>query len=258
MLKHLFSFTITLALSVGNTFAQLNEGDTLKFQLRASVSGFYQQGNVELLNIRGRLDFTLMLHKHLVIKSQNSTLYQAFYGVKADNDIFSRNFIYYKPQRKLYPFAIAFASSNYRRSISNRYFAGAGLTYRLLAKQNNGLKLSASAVYEDTQFSNTLYNFAEYNGDKHIALWRGTLYASGWTYLVAKQMRLYFDAYWQPAFDTANNYRTQVDVGLDFPVWKGLSFTILYAFTHENVVIENIQQDDTLLTFGLAYSVKTR
>lgn len=245
-------------MSVGNTFAQLNEGDTLKFQLRASVTGFYQEGNVELLNIRGRLDFTLLLHKHLVVKSQNSSLYQAFYGVEADNDIFSRNFIYYKPQRKVYPFAIAFASRNYRRSINNRYFAGAGLTYQALATQTSVLKLSASTVYEATRFDNNLYNFAEYNGDRNIKLWRGTVYASGWTYLLTKQLRLYYDAYWQPAFDNSNNYRTQIDVGLDFPLWKGLSFTVLYAFSHENVVVEKIQQEDKILTFGLAYSVKSR
>jgi hypothetical protein len=248
----------TSSLSVGNTFAQLNESDTIKFQFRASVTGIYQQGNVELLNIRGRVDLTFLLHKNLVIKSQNSSLYQAFYSVEADNEIFSRNFIYYKPHRKVYPFAIAFISTNYRRKIDNRYFAGGGFTYQVINTKINVLKLSASTVYEATKFANSFYNYSEYNGNNNINLWRGTLYVGGWSYLADKHIRLYYDAYWQPAFDNSNNYRTQLDVGLDFPIWKGLSFNVVYAFTRENVVIEEILQEDKILTFGLAYNLKSR
>ena len=52
--------------------------------------------------------------------------------------------------------------------------------------------------------------------------------------------------------------RTQFDVGIDFPVWKGLSVTALYSFTHEHVVVTNIQQEDKILTFGLGYNLKIK
>lgn len=257
MLKQLFTFIILL-LSLGKSFAQLNESDTTKFQLRASITGNYQQGNVEVLNIKSKLDFTFSPQKNWVIKSQNSSLYQAFYSVEADNDIFNRNYIYYKPQHKVYPFAIAYISTNYRRKIDNRYFAGAGLTYQVINTKINVLKLSASTVYETTHFKSNSYNYNEYNGDDKINLWRGTLYIGGWNYFLEKHIRLYYDAYWQPAFNHSNNYRTQVDVGVDFPIWKGLSFNALYAFTHENVVIEKVKQEDKILTFGIAYNLKIR
>ena len=257
MLKQFF-IAIIFSLSLGKSFAQLNESDTTKFQLRASITGNYQQGNVEVLNIKSKLDFTFSPHKNWVIKSQNSSLYQAFYSVEADNDIFSRNYLYYNPQHKVYPFAIAYISTNYRRKIDKRYFAGAGVTYQVINTKKNVLKLSASAVYEATKFTNSLYNYAEYNGNKNINIWRGTLYVGGWSYLLEKHIRLYYDAYWQPAFNNSNNYRTQVDIGIDFPIWKGFSFNALYAFTHENVVIEKVKQEDKILTFGVAYNLKIR
>ncbi len=74
--------------------AQLNESDTLKFQLRISVSGNYQTGNVAVFALRNRIDFSVSPVKNWVFKSQNSSLYQAFYGKKADNDLFSRNYLY--------------------------------------------------------------------------------------------------------------------------------------------------------------------
>ena len=38
-------------------FAQINESDTTRFQLRANLTGNYQQGNVTVTTIKSRLDF---------------------------------------------------------------------------------------------------------------------------------------------------------------------------------------------------------
>lgn len=55
--------------------AQINESDTLALQLRASFSGVYQKGNVELLALRARLDLSAMPAPNWVLKSQNVSLY---------------------------------------------------------------------------------------------------------------------------------------------------------------------------------------
>ena len=185
-------------------------------------------------------------------------MYQSFYNQKVDDDIFSRNYLYYQPNNRIYPFAIAYISSNYRRKIDSRYFVGAGLTYQLINQPLHIVKLSANAVYEYTKFNGSAFNYSKYDGDNNINVWRGTLYLAGWDYLFQRHVRLYYDAFWQPAFNNSNNYRSQADVGLDFPVWKGLSFTALYTFTHENVVVDKIVQDDKILTFGVAYNVKIK
>jgi hypothetical protein len=238
--------------------AQLNESDTVKFQLRTSLTGNYQQGNVNVLTIRSRLEFSYSPVKDFVLKSQNSSLYQELGNKKADNDIFSRNYIYYKPQKRLYPFGIAYISANYRRRIDTRLFAGAGLTYQVINKKWHVFKISGSTVYETTRFNGKSYNEAGYNGNDRINLWRGTLYAGGWNYILHKHLRLYYDAYWQPAFNNTNNYRTQFDLGLDFLLWKGLSFNTLYTYTHENVAATGVKTDDKILTFGLAYAFKIK
>ena len=249
--------TAMLLLSLGKSFAQLNESDTLRFQLRASLTGSYQHGNVEVLNIKGRLDLTFS-QQHWVYKSQNSSLYQAFYNTKADNDIFSRNYLYYQPRRRVYPFAIAYLSTNFRRKISNRYFAGTGVSWQVINTPKTVIKLSASEVYEVTKFTSKVFNYSVYNGSEAIKLWRGTLYLSGWHNLMAGGIRLYYDAYWQPSFRDRHNYRTQLDIGTDLSVWKGFSFTALFTYMHENVVAAGIRQNDKLLSFGLSYNLKRK
>ncbi len=238
---------------LNRAIAQLTENDTAKFQLRSSVTGNYQQGNVELLNIKTRIDLLFRYSNKWAFKSQNNHLYQAFYSRKADNDIFSRNWWYYQPQRQYYPFVIAYMAANFRRKIDLRYFAGAGLTVRMVQTARHQLKLSASAVYEQTRFAGLSYNDPHYNGSNHVAVWRATTYLAGADYLLASHIRLYYDAYWQPALDHARNYRVQIDTGIDIPLYKGLAFSMLFSFTRENTVISGVEQVDKLLGFGLTY-----
>lgn len=238
--------------------AQLNESDTARLQVRASLMGNVQQGNVEVTTVRSKLDVVASPGQSWVFKSQNSSLYQSFYSVKADNDLFSRNYLYYHPERRVYPFAIAYISTNYRRKIDLRYFAGAGATLQLINTPRHVLKLSAGAVYENTRFSASTYTETRYDGSPTIGLWRGTTWLGGWYYLPDNHLRFYYDAYYQPAFSDANNYRWQYDIGFDFSIWRGLAFNALYTYTHENVVITKIQLGDKLLTVGLSYTLRKR
>ncbi len=237
--------------------AQLNESDTLHYQVRMGVTGNIQRGNVKVTTIRCRLDVTYAPNADWAFKTQNNTLYQAF-AAKADNDLFSRNYLYVKPGKKLYPYAIAYASTNYRRKIDSRFFAGAGLTWQMINTADHVLKLSANTVYEKTTFRGSSFNLPEFNGMDEASVWRATVYLSGLHNLLGKRIRLYYDAFWQPAFSSGKDYRVEYDIGLDFPVWKGLAFNCLYSYKHENLVVTKIKQDDTILTFGLAYNFKRK
>lgn len=236
--------------------AQLNESDTATFQVRASVTGVYQRGNVDYRALRGNVAAVLRLSERFTAQTQNTSLYQAFFGQKADNDLDSRNFLYYRPEARLYPFAIGFLSTNFRRKLAFRYFAGAGLTGQLVQRPRHVLKLSAGLVYEASRFSESAFNYQEYTGNEEIAVGRATLYAAGWHYLAGKTIRLYYDVYAQPSLSDQNNYRIHLDVGTDVTIGKGFSFTALYVFSHENVVVQGVQPNDALLTFGLSYTFK--
>ncbi len=236
--------------------AQLNESDTTRFQGRILLSGNAQQGNVEVLSLRGKLDFMVAPTRAWVFKSQNSSLYQEFYSAKADNDLFSRNYLYFRPDRRVYPFAIGYVSANFRRKIDRRFFVGAGGTVQLLATRQHRLKVAAGAVYEATRFTASDFNDDTYDGSRTIALWRATAWIGGWHYLPGNRLRLYYDAFYQPAFARARNYRWQADVAVDVPLWRGLVLTALYTYTFEEVVVAKIRQDDSILTVGLSYNLR--
>jgi hypothetical protein len=237
-------------------FAQINESDTAKLQLRLAVNGNRQRGNVDLATWRAKLEFLGTLGERWVFKTQNNALYQAFFGNKADADIFSRNYLYFNPKRLIYPYAIGFVSTNFRRKIDIRYFVGLGLTWQVIRRQGNVVKLSTNIVHEYSGFSGEDFNFPEYNGSRQIELWRNSIYLSGVHDIGGNRLRLYYEAFWQPELRRGPNYRAQVTGGIDFPLWKGLSANLSYLYSYENVVVENILQRDSILLFGLSYQMK--
>jgi hypothetical protein len=252
--KKLFLFFVLLSSLHSICKAQLNESDTLQKQIRASLTGNYQKGNVEIFTARTKLDVLQKFSKHFSFKSQNNSLYQSFFGTKADNDINSRNYFYYKANKRTYPYTIVYANTNFRRKINGRYFAGIGFTYQLLQHKNNIIKVSTNIIYETTNFKTTVYNFSNYNGSNTISTLRSSLYLTGLHHIKSSSIKFWYTAYYQPSLQKMDNYRTQVDMGIDFFIGKRLSFTTQYNATYEHVVAKNTKVFDTNFSFGLGYS----
>jgi hypothetical protein len=215
-----------------------------------SLTGFWQSGNVETLIFRAKSDLSFVPWKNWVFKNQNSYVYQEFGKTKADEDILSLNFLYLNPERKIYPFVLGFVSTNFRREIDGRYLVGAGATFQILNKKNHWLKFSISSEYEHTDFSNTDFNYSEYDGTESINTFRGTLWVNGKYHLFKKKVIFSHESYIQPSLERSNNFRWQSDINLELPIWKFLNFKINYRHTFESIVIESQKQEDKFLTFG--------
>lgn len=237
-------------------FSQLNESDTTGFQFRAGSSGTWQSGNVDLLVIRSRLELVSNGKKNLVFKSQFNNLHQEFGHKKADNDLYSRNFLYFQPRSPYYPFIMTFIQSNFRRNIDIRWFAGTGGTFQALRKPNSNLKISASLVREVTRFNDDAYNQRYYDGNKNISVWRGTIYLAGLHRLLGNKMKIFYNGNWQPAFDEVPNNRVQLDIGMEISVWQGLNLQFEYLYNYEQVVARRIKEVDRILTFGINYQIR--
>ncbi|MFK7833425.1 MAG: DUF481 domain-containing protein [Winogradskyella sp.] len=235
--------------------AQINESDSLKVKGSLSFTGFWQDGNVETLILRGRTDFSVRPFEKWVFKNTNSYIYQEFGNIKADADFLSLNFLYFNPEKRFYPQVLGFVSTNFRREIDVRYLFGAGATYKVLNEKTHWLKVSLTFEYEETQFGRSVFNVTDYNGQDHISTLRGTIWLNGKYNLFKKKMVLTHETYFQPSLAESNNYRWQADVGVEFPIWKYLSFKINYRHAFESIVIQNQQEEDTFLTFG--FTVKS-
>ena len=236
-------------------FAQINESDTLKTKASLSLTGLYQQGNVETVIFRAKSEFSFHPWKKSVFKTNNSYVYQEFGKQKADEDVLSLNFLYLNPEKKIHPFLLGFASTNFRRRIDLRFLTGGGVTFQILERDKQWLKVSVSGEYEQTDFASSNFNRDEYDSNREINTLRGTVWISGRYNLFDDKMVLSHESYYQPSLEESNNYRWRADLGLELPIWEFLNFKINYLQTFESVVIENQNQQDRFLTFG--FTVKS-
>lgn len=230
--------------------AQINESDSLKFKANLQLTGFLQTGNVETLIFRAKSDVSLKLWNNTIFKTQNSYIYQEFGKEKADEDILSLNFLYFNPERKIYPFVLGFFSTNFRREINSRYLVGGGLTYNILNKKKNWLKASLSLEFENTDFKNTNFNISSYNGMNEINAFRSTIWVNGKYYLFKDKLILTHENFFQPSLEEGENYRWQSDIGIELPVWKFLNCKVNYLRTFESLVVINQKREDSFLTLG--------
>ncbi|MBO3117327.1 DUF481 domain-containing protein [Winogradskyella sp. DF17] len=230
--------------------AQINESDSLKLKANLSLTGFFQGGNVETVIFRAKSEVSFKPLNNWVFKTKNSYIYQEFGREKADEDILSLNFLYLNPERKLYPLALGFISTNFRREIDLRSLFGVGLTYQILNTKKNWLKVALSSEYEQTRFNETNFNISEYDGKNAINTMRATLWFNGKYQIFKDKLILTHESYYQPSLEHSNNYRWQTDFGIELPIFDFLNFKINYIHTFESIVIENQAQNDTFLTFG--------
>jgi hypothetical protein len=235
--------------------AQINESDTLRVKANLSLSGIWQEGNVQTLIFRAKSEASFKPWEGVVFTTKNSYVYQEFGKQKADEDILSLNFLSFQPQQRIYPVLLGFVSTNFRREIDLRYLVGAGVTYQVLRHEDHWLKFSISSEYERTNFAKTDFNRDFYDGSSSINTFRATLWVNGRYHLFKKKLILGHESYVQPSLERGDNYRWQADLGLEFPVWKFLNLKVNYLYTVESLVIENQQQEDRFLTFG--FTVKS-
>ena len=249
----LLAFCLLLALGCN---AQINESDTTKLQLQLLSGGSYQTGNVELLRVINQLDFSFNVSSHVVFKTQNDHLYQEILSKKADSDLVSKNYLYYKPHRKLYPYVISFIASNYRRDLDVRIFGGLGVTYQLLQKPQDVIKLSSNLLYEKSRYTRNDFNYSEFNGSKEIEAFWSTVYLNGFHSLNESTIRWIYEIYYQQSLQDQINYRIHASTGIDIKVVKGLSIQSRIIYSQENVIVVSNQQKDLLWIWGLTYKIK--
>lgn len=127
--------TLFLYLLPSLLFAQINESDSVRFHGLFSLTGAWQEGNAEVLIVRGKAEASWRPVKNWVLKTQNAYLYQEFFNNKADEDIYSRNFLYLRPENRVYPFVLQLIQTNFRRKINYRYFTGLGTIFQVVHKK---------------------------------------------------------------------------------------------------------------------------
>lgn len=158
-------------------------------QWNLGVNGIVQKGNVNVGILRAKSEGVVRYKNSLAFKTQSNLLYQEFSGYKADNDFISRNYFYYNPDARVYPFSMAYVQSNFRLKIKQHLFYGLGGTNQLLNMNDNVIKCSLSVVNETSKYVASEWNVSNYSYEEVVPKFvqqEDMLYTLGISYLFKK------------------------------------------------------------------------
>lgn len=243
-----------LLLYGGNTFGQLDEADTARWQLNAVAALRLNDGNVERLIITPELNFShLQNDKQWGFSARQRYTYGTFGPFKTEDDLLSRNFIYLKPRSRFYPYIMAWFQTHARQQLAFRYQVGPGITWAVVRKTTHVLKLSGTITHErNTYRQSNLETFANAN-IKEYEVFRLTGRIFGNHSFSSNNVSLYYEFLFQQSVNSKDNWRIFAETGVNTRISNRFSMRSYLNIEYQTVYIEGQKPEDLILNIGLNY-----
>ncbi len=233
--------------------AQLNETDTLKLHLKGTVSGSVLAGNISRTLLLNRLD-AVYAQPGWGFAARADYQYGSTRHRRTENDLDAWNFLYLRPLSRAYPYAMLLVETNFRRKVESRVQPGLGLSYSLLHRQQNLLRLSLTASWERTRYGGTQFENHSDTTANVIETWRATGRLFGRHHLAHDRLRLRYEVWCQQSVEDRANYRYRAEGGAEVPVSKHVALRATARYSYEHVVLAGFRPDDLFVTYGLTFS----
>jgi hypothetical protein len=248
MRNALLSLLITLALS-NQLFAQLNESDSIRWQIKFNSTASVLDGNVARTLLLNRLEVA-HANKNWGVSTRNDYQYGLTRYILTENDFISYNFFYLKPLSKVYPYVMGLLETNLRRKIDFRYQFGPGVSWNVINTKPSILKLSLTGTYEHTKYAGVIFDDEKYNGSNTIETWRITGRIFG-KHTLKSKVRISYEFWWQQSLNESINYRYHTEEAIELPVTKHISFRTAVRYSYENIELIGLKPYDLFWTYGL-------
>lgn len=247
-MKSIFTTALFL-IAWGNLFAQLNESDSIRWQVKFNATASVLDGNVARTLLLTRIEVA-HANERWGMNTRNDYQYgRTFYNL-TENDVISYNFIYIKPLAKVYPYVMGLVETNLRRRIDFRYQVGPGVSWNVVRKKTSFVKLSVTGTYENTQYNGSVFDDEQYNGSTVLDTWRLTGRIFGKHRLLDK-VRISYEFWWQQSLSDRVNYRFHTEEAVELPVTKHIAFRTAVRYSYENIELVGLKPYDLFWTYGL-------
>lgn len=229
---------------------QLTETATLPFGYRVTVNGTWLSGNVDRFLVAGGAELA-WVGEQWAFRSSNTYQYGTSGAFTTENDLFLKQFLYWQPRSRVYPYLMVWTESNRRRDYRLRYQLGPGISWGVLSKELHQLKLSATLTLEQTHFNRSFPSNSPNAGQSSIQTPRATLRLYGQHRIGPRGWRLRYEMWGQPSLRYIDNYRLHGDWSWELPVSKVVALRTTFNYNYERVVLPQVKRQDTFWVLGI-------
>lgn len=250
---------IALVALVTVAMAQLEEGDTSRWQFSTNLSLRLNTGNVERMILTPEANVAhVHAKKRWGFAARQRYTYGTFGELRTENDLLSRNFVYITPERRFYPYVMAWFQTHARQKLGFRYQVGPGVTYQPMKKHRHILKLSATFTHEHNWYTQAALDYIEDQSSREYSVFRVTGRIFGSHTFADGAVSIYHELLFQQATNQAENWRVFAEGGIHTRVIGGFSMRSYLNFEYQQVHVSTEKPDDLILNIGLNYKVSSK
>lgn len=237
-----------------NNYAQLHENDTARWQVNAALSGKFNSGNVIRFIITPELNIThIPKNKKYGFALNERYTYGTFKKVRSENDLFSRNFFYLFPAKKVYPYLMYWMQTHNGQQLKFRYQIGIGATYVPINKKGQVVKISGTFTFEQNWFRENKLTYIPDTTSTKYNTFRFTVRAYGRHFLAKDILEFFYETYFQQSLNNKHNFHFYLESGLNVRIIKGFSMKTFLTYEYQNVHILRLKPNDLVFNFGINY-----
>lgn len=249
---------MALLFHTGNAMAQLEEGDTARWQFNANLSLRLNAGNVERLIVTPEANMAhVSNNQSWGFSARQRYTYGTFGSFRSENDFLSRNFIYLHPSKRIYPYFMAWFHTHERQRLAFRYQAGPGITFVPFRKRQQLVKLSATLTHEYNRYRQGNLEYIDDAAATSYSTFRATGRLFGSHSFAQGNASVYYELLYQQSLNNGSNWRIFSESGLNVRIVRGFSMRTYVNYEYHRVHVRTQRPNDLVLNVGVNYRVAT-
>lgn len=232
------------------TYAQ--KSDTSLIRLNVAVTGSYQEGNFQRLQLINRADFSVNnKNRKWEFLTRHLYLYQTVFGNKTQDDYLTRNFLTYRITSRWDVFGAFFTEKFLIKRIDLHTQYGVGTRLAVVKTPRAFIQLGLMGSYSDKRYAAPNFTDFDNEGSNTITAFFVTPVLNMRFVVIPKALIISFLGWYQQDIVITQNWRYVLDGALIAPVWKGVSLRVSVNNFYENINLVQVKPNDVFITYGL-------
>ncbi|MEO0527942.1 MAG: DUF481 domain-containing protein [Bacteroidota bacterium] len=180
-----------------------------------------------------------------------SMIYNRVNGRVTEYDYYVKGLALLNPHKRVQPFFVSIYEYSERRQVDFRIITGPGISYTMLQKPHHTLYTQFALLYDYTDYNGNEFRILGPQDSKLRRIIRPSPRIVGEHFFKHRDIRIEYIYWFHASTALIKDTRMKLDLNIDYKITKWLSFRTALDYFFENIVLQGLNSNDLLLSFGL-------
>ncbi len=227
-----------------------NKGEEVDFKYRLTGTGLFSWGNRNRQFVVAEGEFDRVGDK-MRYNFLPSMLYNRVNSRVTEYDYYVKGLLVLNPQKMIQPFLVSIYEFSERRQVDFRIITGPGISITALKKKNHELFVQFAMLYDYTAYNGSDFRILGPQESNLRRIIRPSPRIVGEHFFRNRDIRIEYQYWFHNSLQRIDDTRMKFDLNIDYKIAEWLSFRTALDYFFENIVLEGLNSNDLLLSFGI-------